>query len=75
VSKEYKISTLQDCLQIPWEKWFVFVGELVVMLSKAREAKLADPEAEFILPITWIDDDKGEIKFNIYPHEAGHGQG
>ncbi len=59
------------------EKWFVFMTELMQVLTAARMAREHDPKTEFILPVTWIDDDKGEIKFNIHPHksEAGHGQG
>jgi hypothetical protein len=58
--KEYRISTLNDCMLIPMEKWGVFLGEFIQMLTSARLTVEQGAGGGFILPVTWIDDGKGK---------------
>jgi hypothetical protein len=70
MSKEYKIETIHDMMEIPLERFNTFLHELCQVLSivrtahaynKAMGAKEPTTSASFV----WIDDGKGEIRTNI----------
>ncbi len=65
MSKEYEITTLQDCMQIPMEKWDLFLRELGQMLTNARLVAERGLKVQLSLPVVWVDDDRGEIRANV----------
>jgi len=69
--KEYKIETIHDMMEIPIERFPIFLRELPEMLHLARithefnSMATKDKVKVFADPPVWIDDDKGEMRLNI----------
>ena len=68
--KEYKIDTLHDMMEIPLERFHVFLYEFTKVITLARTSHaynkaMGATEPTISKPFIWIDDGKGEIRTNI----------
>lgn len=74
MSKEYKIETIHDCMEIPIEKFNDFLAEFNEALQLARGAHeinkeiSGSPKPVSIRSFTWIDDGKKDGKVRITIH-------
>lgn len=73
MSKQYKIETIHDCMEIPLDRFNLFLDEFrqVLMFARATHEvnKHSGPTEKpiTIKSFTWIDDDKGEVRVTITP--------
>ena len=68
--KEYQISTINDMMEIPLERFNTFLYELTQALRLARTAHaynkaMGATEPTISKPFIWVFDGKGEIRTNI----------
>ncbi|MCZ7406269.1 MAG: hypothetical protein O8C67_15260 [Candidatus Methanoperedens sp.] len=70
MAKKYKIETINDMMEIPMERFPIFLNGLPTILMMARTThefnRLRGMKGPVMpKPMVWIDDDKGEINTKI----------
>lgn len=68
--KEYKVENINDMMEIPLERFNMFLHELTQALSVARTAHaynkaMGSTEPTISKPFIWVDDVRGKIRTNI----------
>lgn len=65
--KSYELTTINDILKVPADKIMECMMELGAGFMAMKLLLQENPDAEYALPDThtWIDDNKGDVGFNL----------